>query len=264
MPSWSSPVRLNHEWLEGRFELFEQLCLPSVVSQTNHDFDWYIYFDENTDEIFKKKIVDLQVIYPFKAKYVNIFDIEKITDELTSVYANQEFLLSTRLDSDDLLSKYYVEHLHEIVNLGKMHKKVINFDNGAILMKKGQQNFLYDYIDSSSPFSSLLEPISVRLSTILSVNHTTLHQHFDVVNVKSNPMWLQVVHGGNVSNIVRGKRVPISAFNDGFDYLEEISRSTKESNLNLFIDRYFFGSIRYIRDKFRYFLKKIYYFVKSK
>lgn len=258
MPGWSSDVRLDCDWLKGRFDLFEKLCLPSIVSQTKHDFDWYIYFDSNTDEVFKLKIKELQKTYPFHAIFVDVFDIEEIKKSLIEVSKDKRFLLTTRLDSDDLLSKYFVEELHKVVLGSGSRTRVINFDNGAILMNKNNSNFLYDYQDNSNPFSSLLEPCSENIKTIISLNHTTLHQHFEVVNIKGRAMWLQVVHGGNVSNIVRGKRVPIHVFNHEFNYLEDISKSVNESMFSLFMDQHLFGLVRHIRDQIRAFLKTFY------
>ena len=47
---------LDPEWLKGRQTLFEKFCLPSVLSQTNKDFEWILVADERTPEEFKKVI----------------------------------------------------------------------------------------------------------------------------------------------------------------------------------------------------------------
>lgn len=263
MPGWNSPIRLDPDWLNNRFELFEILCLPSIVNQTIRDFEWFVYFDSQTPDKFKRQIEILQAKYPFKSIFVDIFDIREISKHLSDTFKEHDFLLTSRLDSDDLLANAYVEELHRVVYQGPFDKRVVNFDNGAILLQKSGKNYLYDYHDNSSPFSSLLEPNNNDLLTILSVNHTTLHQHFDVVNVTGQPMWLQVVHGGNVSNIVRGKRVAIEAFNANFYYLKRVSSSTRESFISLKLDQLLFGHIRFIRDHFRLLLKRTYYFFKK-
>ncbi len=36
------------EWLEKRFELFENYCLPSLKAQTNKNFVWLCLFDQFT------------------------------------------------------------------------------------------------------------------------------------------------------------------------------------------------------------------------
>lgn len=263
MPGWNSPIRLDSQWLQSRFELFETLCLPSVASQTVHDFEWFVYFDSQTPDEFKKKIETLQAKYPFKSLYVDIFDIKNIAKHLSETFKEHHFLLTSRLDSDDLFANTYVEELHKVARQDQPAKKVINFDNGAILLQKTGKNYLYDYQDNSSPFSSLLEPNTNDLLTILSVNHTTLHQHFDVINVTGRPMWLQVVHGGNVSNIVRGKRVAIDSFNTSFDYLRNVSANTEELSVSLKLDQLIFSHIRFLRDRVRYILKEVYYFFKK-
>ncbi len=41
----------------------------------------------------------------------------------------------------------------------------------------------------------------------MSINHMRITEHGPVVQVGGPAAWLQVVHGGNVSNKVRGRRV---------------------------------------------------------
>ena len=48
----------SKSWLEHRFALFEQYCLPSIENQTCQNFEWIVLFDSTTPEPFKKKIED--------------------------------------------------------------------------------------------------------------------------------------------------------------------------------------------------------------
>lgn len=263
MPGWNSQINLDPKWLDGRFTLFEEICLPSVGSQTNQNFDWLVFFDSKTPQKYKEKINSLVKIYAFHPIYVDIFDLSRISTSLFKDYAGENMLLTSRLDSDDILATDYVDKLHSIA-LKQHNKCVINFDNGAILFTKHNKRSLYQYEDKSNPFTSLLEPFKADLSTILAVKHTDLHAFAEVVHVKDKPMWLQVVHGGNVSNRVRGTRVKLSQYNNDFIYMRSISKDVQESDFTVFFDNAVLGTYRALRDYIRSVLKYIYSYVTRK
>lgn len=263
MPGWNSQINLDPKWLDGRFSLFEDICLPSVASQKNQHFDWLVFFDSKTPAKYKEKINSLVKTYAFRPIYVDIFDLNEISVNIFKDYSGDNMLLSSRLDSDDVLSIDYVEKVNSIAS--KRHSKcVINFDNGAILFSKNSKRLLYQYEDKSNPFTSLLEPCTADLTTILAVKHTELHAFAEVVHIKGKPMWLQVVHGGNVSNRVRGTRVKINQFNDDFIYMQSISRDIVESDFAVLFDNVVLGTYRKLRDIIRSILKHIYLYVKKK
>ena len=64
-PKRSDPIRLDPEWLAGRFDLFEKYCLPSVAAQTARDFHWLVYFDAATPEPLRARIEACRRIFPF-------------------------------------------------------------------------------------------------------------------------------------------------------------------------------------------------------
>ena len=65
---------LDEKWMENRFWLFENYCLPSVVNQSNQNFIWCLYFDIETTEKYKQRINKL--IEPYTN--IRIFFIESI------------------------------------------------------------------------------------------------------------------------------------------------------------------------------------------
>lgn len=262
MPGWNSQIHLDPSWLDGRFKLFEEMCLPSVNEQTSHNFEWLIFFDTNTPEQFKSKILELTRIFPFHAIYVEIFDLKKISLGIFEQFSGDKMLLTSRLDSDDILATDYIERLQKISS-GIEIKSVINFDYGAILFSRNNRYSLYEYEDQSNPFTSLIEPFTSNLSTILAVKHTELDQFAKLIHVRDKVMWLQVVHGGNVSNRVRGKRVKADKYNENFIYMRSISAITQETDYELHFDNFILGTYRKLRDFFRSILKAIYFYFKK-
>ena len=56
---------LDPKWLTERQTLFEKFCLPSVMSQTNKNFEWILIADVRTPEVSKKvlKAYPATVVY---------------------------------------------------------------------------------------------------------------------------------------------------------------------------------------------------------
>ena len=64
-PRRHDPMRLDPDWLAGRFDLFEKYCLPSVAAQTARDFHWLVYFDAGTPEPIRRRIAACREVFPF-------------------------------------------------------------------------------------------------------------------------------------------------------------------------------------------------------
>ena len=72
-PGRELAIRTQPGWLLERFQLFELWCLPSVAAQTSRNFTWLIYFDEGTPEVFRKRIANLQRVFPFVPVFTGLF-----------------------------------------------------------------------------------------------------------------------------------------------------------------------------------------------
>ena len=74
------------------------------------------------------------------------------------------------------------------------------------------------YADShlSNAFMTWVEPFDDEARSALGVPHMRIDEFGEVVHLGPPAGWLQVVHGGNVSNKVRGRRVSAAAARDRF------------------------------------------------
>ena len=142
-------LRSQPGWLADRFRLFRDYCLPSVAQQTETDFDWVIFFDRETPAEFKQAIVDLQKVFPFHAEFTDLFMMPEIIPAVLPRYADCDWLLTTRLDSDDILAVDHVARLREAARAGTA--QVFNFPNGAILSAAGAAPRLYRIVDRKIP-----------------------------------------------------------------------------------------------------------------
>ena len=214
---YSTPGKgLDPDWLSHRFQLFEQFCYPSMRMQSNQQFKWLVFFDSETPTEFKQKISD----YAEWRNFVPVYVDREFTPELNrmTVFAHLpqevEFLITTRLDNDDAVSNDFIQVIQR--NFQDQSLEFINLPNGYVW----SQGKLYSFRYLKNPFMSLVERIQERspngFKTILCGEHTQLASIGTVKQVQTAPTWLQVVHGNNVSNRIRGVRQPVQKLDDRF------------------------------------------------
>lgn len=243
-------LRSQPGWLADRFRLFRDYCLPSVAQQTERDFEWVIFFDEQTPAEFKQIISDLQAVVPFQAEFTDLFMMPEIIPSVLPRYADCDWLLTTRLDSDDILAVDHVARLREAARAGI--SQVFNFPNGAILSTRTAVPRLYQIVDRKNPFASLLEPMSLKARTIWHEIHVNIARLAPVTQIEGRPAWLQVVHGGNVSNRIKGTRVRLSSMVDLFPTISALHDMGEESDLEITAENYLYTPWRQLRGAGRF------------
>ena len=205
-PGRESDIRTKPGWLSRRFELFERFCLPSVGAQTRTDFTWMIYFDEGTPTEFRERIERLRSEVPFVPYYTGLFRSEGWPRSVRETLPAADWLLSTHFDNDDALASDHVERLRAAAE-GALRRGALNFDRGLIRTDRR----LYALTHRSNAFFSFLEPWGPEMKTCQSVGHMRIAEEGPVTQIGGGPGWLQVVHGDNVSNKVRGRLAPPEA-----------------------------------------------------
>jgi hypothetical protein len=205
-------IGLDPAWLTDRFALFERYCLPSVVAQSVQDFSWILFFDSATPRDFVARINALvrphDNIHVFFSPELPISTVQEAVRSV--VPGRPEWLLTTRLDNDDAIHVDFVSRLQAGQTFQRA--EVLNFPCGVIL----SEGRAYRWRDQSNAFISLLEPFD-GFTTVLSIHrHVYAHESYPVRQVADAPMWLQLVHGNNVSNRIRGFRYPVRRALGGF------------------------------------------------
>jgi hypothetical protein len=204
-PGREASFRNKPDWLASRFDLFERYCLPGMAAQTCQIFEWIVYFDIDTPAVIRERIERDREIRPFHAFYTPLFDANGWRDSVFRFCgANAPpWLLTTNLDNDDSLAIDYVERLQAAARLTEQPvPRAINLANGFTL--NGPR--LYAHRHLSNAFTNLLERFDQNARTAPSIPHMELAKHVPVQQVFGDGAWLQVVHGGNVSNKIRGRR----------------------------------------------------------
>jgi hypothetical protein len=193
-------VSLDERWLNHRFLMFESFCLPSVSAQDAAHFTWVLFVNARTPDRWLARlnaslrgITHHSVIIP-----VDAFSEARVVAELQKlILAGSEYVATTRLDNDDAIASNYLSSVHilcESMSHGGIH--VINYVNGCQIDKSG----IYTFSSATpNPFLTVLAPRE-GLKTAYRTNHTKIARVATVTNVKTEIMWMQVVHSNNALN----------------------------------------------------------------
>ena len=238
------------DWLTHRFDLFEKFCLPSVLAQDEPSFRWLIYFDKETPPQFKARVrgyADSRIVPRFVPPGGATLD--KVKQHIRSELCEKNaWILTTRLDNDDALACDFCSELRR--NVTSLEPQALNFTQGLIYA----DGRLFQHSDRSNAFISALEPTS-NFETAWHGYHTEVSKFLPVKQIAGQPMWMQVVHGRNISNVVRGQILEnfeeINRFNVNLPDLQAPNKITK------FIDQAVFSIYRRSRDKIIHTLKTV-------
>jgi hypothetical protein len=238
-----SLIRAWECWLRGRVDLFETYCLPSVRAQTSQSFRWIIYFDPDSPDWLMTWISSHASEGLFSPVFrATVPHGELIADLSSLIGSSGTRLLTTNLDNDDALAVDFVERV-QAVAAGDT-RTAIYLANGLIKAPNG----LFRRVDRQNAFCSVAEPWEAPV-TCWSDWHNRLHLAMPVVTLSGDPGWLQVVHGSNVSNRVRGVRVSPKPYLRLFPQL--LDDVPPVGAAELVVDRVVAGPARLARDGMR-------------
>jgi hypothetical protein len=222
--SWGRRGQLHadEEWLGERQRLFERYCLPSVVSaeQLTPSVTWVLLCAVDSPASLRAFMAHVVQLHPWVVP-LYVEENFRMGDIVVESFKRRikepcRFLLTTRLDSDDAITRNFVKDLQqaarrslELEIIGKRQlPALINFPFGY----QAVEGRLYLSSDLGNPFLSFLEERSED-EPILSCYlcpHRDLHKSARTVShlIASGPSWLQVLHGNNEATVVCGLRVP--------------------------------------------------------
>lgn len=199
-------VHVDDRWLNYRFYLFQEYCLPSIMNQEYQNFTWLVYFDLNTPEKYKKIIEKIE--YKF-SKFLPIYvrsnsqmKSEMRSDILKLVLSKENLVSITRIDSDDMLQKNAL-----ILLKSKLECKIgtiYNFQN--IVCFDLQKKIFTSYKDFSGPFLTLITSLKkTEFNSIFDYNHHDWPDKYKMYQIENCFDAIQIIHGGNLVNGLKGK-----------------------------------------------------------
>ncbi len=193
---------LDETWLDGRVRLFEKYCLPSIQKQTRKNFKWIILWDGGTPDKYRdlerkySKMVGCQLHFEYLASW---YDYNNLSPVLSKYIDNgSSHIITSRIDSDDAIASDYISCVNSSVKDSNV-PYFIAFPHGAQYFS--EKNTFFDVQYKLNHFTSLVEPANGEFSSVLKFNHTEIQPSQKVLYISTpDPMWLEVVHGGNILN----------------------------------------------------------------
>lgn len=178
----------DEAWLAGRLELFQSVCVPSVLGQTDQSFVWIVGVASEISRAWRQRILYAS---GGRAHVVVVPPGRCLSERRRKIWEVREFI-SARLDSDDAISRDYVAEIRSRIQPGC----AISLFHGVQL--NAEPRNLFHRFSKSNSFSALW--------TLDSRDVLELGRHKDIaheVHLRNvftlKPHYLVFVHGKNTS-----------------------------------------------------------------
>ncbi|GGK71224.1 glycosyltransferase [Ornithinimicrobium pekingense] len=205
-------IRASDAWLERRVALFARYCAPSVAVQAGPRPRWIVYLDPESPGW----LVDALSPYVDTGLFTPLYRAEvppaTLRADLRAVTRGADLLVTTNLDNDDGLAVNFSERVRRAA-AASTERRALYLTHGLI---KGPEG-VYARTDRVNAFCSVVEPARQPV-TCWADWHNRLSRHMPVTELGGPPAWLQVIHGTNVSNRVRGRLVSPSPWTHLFPF----------------------------------------------
>lgn len=207
----------TEEWLEHRFGLFDRYCLPSVINQGSQNFMWFVFFDHDTPEKFRKRVDDIADAYSnFRPLFID--GLNELVDAVTRVIANENrtdrrpYIITTRLDNDDIIHRDFISSIQHAFK--PVPGSVIDIRKGYQLSIENDNAEVRRYSNPFNPFISLIERRS-DCKTVMSKMHVDWVESSEVIVIDDRRLWIELVHQHNKINTAHVSVKKIADFNYG-------------------------------------------------
>lgn len=206
-PEWdvtkNNEKLLTNDWMEERMWFFENFCFPTILAQTNQNFEWLLYFDITTPEKFKTRISELiQNQLNFKVFYID--GMPQFYDELkkyiSAVPNKKPYLITSRIDNDDSVHKDFINEIQ--LQFKQQDYLVLDIIKGYSLQIRptvmlGKKEHIFN------PFMSLIEK-NDDPKTIWYYHHNMWKKETRIKQVNHKRLWIAVIHEKNKVNNFNG------------------------------------------------------------
>jgi hypothetical protein len=206
-------VPAQEEWLRYRLGFFVDACWASVRSQQGANFTWLVLFDDRCPDDFRQDVEELA-----RGVFTPVWTHEAFSPSLfareIAARSTAPWVLTTRLDSDDGVARDFMASVQR--EFAHQERLFVDFPRGVQIDRSGSV-YLYDQL--SSPFLTLIEKRDPGAwpQTVYAARHARARESGPLREVNAPPMWVQVIHGTNLLNIVVGPRISPKVVNERFE-----------------------------------------------
>ena len=192
-PDGKNPWKDINEWMQQRYDLFLETAYPSVMQQTDMDFDYCLLLDRKTSGQWVHKYHGVKGVRIFLLD-TERYDIHPVGRHrmhhmgVVSKLLNDdsELVITSRLDSDDCIHKDYVRAVKE--NLPEEPGHSLHFANGYYNMRSEPKG-VYEIEFHNNMFPAVIESRG-DMKTVFAQEHTVLERSFNSSVIKTDPMWM--------------------------------------------------------------------------
>lgn len=185
----------NLDWTRHRFNIFEKYCYPTLIGQTDQNFEWMVFFDQSTD---RKLINKYQRIIPIFFPKEDKWSFRTLWKDTKA-----EWLITTRLDSDDGLNLNFIREIHrrfrKVEKIIGFDEEIVDFSNGINYdIRSNRMKLRKSKVVTA--FLTTIEKMSNNPKGCYVSKHTIIKNLFKNLNKVDNkePMWFQVIHDKNI------------------------------------------------------------------
>lgn len=222
-------------WLKHRLSVFTKYCLPSVANQTQKDFNWVIFIDNDTKQFAMDQFNDIASKYKF-IHFVKVADYNEFQntylDHCFKIDGNCEYLITTRLDNDDLVAENYIEEIQS--RFDHQDYMAVNFIKILMLTPEDSNKLYIDY-QFSNHFISLIEKNDRKCLGVYSKKDSEWNAKGRIIHIGNKIVCAETISSRNMFNYFRGFPVLLQKNMKHFG----LNKSFKQEwSLNLFIKCY--------------------------
>jgi hypothetical protein len=185
-------------WFAARAKILTRCTIPSLLRQTVQPRGVFLLMDLS-DQQYWDEFLDLPD--PFIPLFIRHSEINSVPAEHIRERGESNVIL-TRLDSDDALADTYLEEISKTAAASLTDERT----SAYIVACNGYRTdfrFIQSVYYTCTPFQSVFAH-EYAGQGVYQFNHMNVHQHNPLLN--QTALWLQVVHGWNLSNQLRGQR----------------------------------------------------------
>ncbi len=191
-----------------RFHIFERLVLPSLLAQTDPEFDLVVLTADRLPREHRDRLAAL--LAPAPHIHLRPVGTEKHYQLLKQGYESVDpggatHRLMFRLDDDDAVDLNYIKRLRALgAGLHRLHPgdvpTVIAFNRGFYVRITEGENEVFDACERAplSTGTALLAPVDYPRNPY-RYNHRALAQHYNTYSDITEPAFIRTIHGDNKS-----------------------------------------------------------------
>lgn len=202
------------DWLQHRLKLARQYTVASLAAQTFKDFVLIVHVDSLTPLDQEEMIVSSLRPLRFQRLYTpHKLDMKTVPQELIDIHYPHHTgpVISTRMDNDDAVHPKFFETVQAVASKLKT-TGIVDYKVGAFFDPGAKRGYVWNW-GYASPFLSLCAWPNAegKYPSCWAGQHGTMNKLFPW-HVQASPeaMWMQVCHGRNLVNRIRGRVRPCS------------------------------------------------------